>query len=75
MQISRNRLLCLAVLAAAAAQPALAQRAAVAGKDYPAKVIRVIVPYAAGGGPDVVIRTIADKIGRASCRERVYGTV
>ena len=63
MQISRNRLLCLAVLAAAAAQPALAQRAAVAAKDYPAKVIRVIVPYAAGGGPDVVIRTIAEKIG------------
>lgn len=63
MQISGNRLLWSAVLAAVAAQPALAQRAAVAAKDYPAKVIRVIVPYAAGGGPDVVIRTIADKIG------------
>lgn len=63
MRRNNSRLLCLAVLAMAAAQPSIAQRTVGAAKDYPAKVIRIVVPYAAGGGPDVVIRTIADKIG------------
>jgi tripartite-type tricarboxylate transporter receptor subunit TctC len=30
--------------------------------EYPAKVIRIVVPYGAGAGPDVVGRIIADKI-------------
>jgi tripartite-type tricarboxylate transporter receptor subunit TctC len=33
-----------------------------AAKDYPAKVIRVVVPYGAGAGPDVVARTIGEKM-------------
>lgn len=53
-----------AALAAAAAHPAIAQRAAVpAAKDYPTKFIRIVVPYGAGAGPDVVGRIIAEKIG------------
>ena len=64
MQRFNSRLLCAAALAAAAAQPAFAQRAAApAAKDYPTKFIRIVVPYGAGAGPDVVGRIIADKIG------------
>jgi tripartite-type tricarboxylate transporter receptor subunit TctC len=37
---------------------ALAQNAA----DYPAKPIQFIVPYAAGGGSDLVVRLIAEKM-------------
>ncbi|CAD5371641.1 Tripartite tricarboxylate transporter substrate binding protein [Rubrivivax sp. A210] len=44
----------------AAAQPALAQEAA---KDYPSKVITMIVPYAAGGSSDTRARQLAEKIG------------
>jgi tripartite-type tricarboxylate transporter receptor subunit TctC len=66
MQRFNSRLLCAAALAsaAAAAQPAFAQRAAaLAAKDYPTKFIRIVIPYGAGAGPDVVGRIIADKIG------------
>src|SRR4051812_26385671 len=53
----------LAMLAAVM-QPAWAQRAAVtAAKDYPTRFIRIVVPYGAGAGPDVVGRIIAEKIG------------
>lgn len=38
----------------------MVQRASAA--DYPAKVIRIVVPYGAGAGPDVVGRIVADKI-------------
>ena len=59
-----SQLLGAAALAAAATQPAFAQRAAApAAKDYPTKFIRIVVPYGAGAGPDVVGRIIADKIG------------
>jgi tripartite-type tricarboxylate transporter receptor subunit TctC len=37
--------------------------AAAAEKNYPSKFMRIIVPYGPGAGPDVVARTIADKIG------------
>ena len=62
MQRHLIRSLGLAILAAAV-QPALAQRAAVTAKDYPARFIRIVVPYGAGAGPDVVGRIIAEKIG------------
>lgn len=42
-----------------------AQRAAVAAKDYPNKAIRLVVPYASGGGLDVVGRIIAQKMAPA----------
>jgi tripartite-type tricarboxylate transporter receptor subunit TctC len=39
---------------------ASAQRTA--ARDYPARFIRIIVPYAAGAGPDMVGRTLAEKM-------------
>jgi tripartite-type tricarboxylate transporter receptor subunit TctC len=36
-----------------------------AADPFPAKPIRVIVPYAAGGGPDLQVRQIAPKFGEA----------
>ena len=47
-----------ALVAAALAAPALAQ-------DYPTRPITLIVPYAAGGGNDVMARVVADKMGAA----------
>ena len=49
----------IALLAAAVAgtPPAAAQ-------DYPSRPITLIVPYAAGGGNDVMARTVADKMSR-----------
>ena len=59
-----SRLFWFAVLAMAVNPPAQAQRSpAPAAKDYPAKFIRMIVPYAAGAAPDVLARILADKIG------------
>jgi tripartite-type tricarboxylate transporter receptor subunit TctC len=46
-------------LITAVSAPAVAQRAAPA---YPAKFIRIIVPYAAGAGPDMIGRTLAEKM-------------
>ncbi|MGO4327242.1 Bug family tripartite tricarboxylate transporter substrate binding protein [Cupriavidus sp. 2TAF22] len=55
------------LLAAAAAAAALAGSwlpgAASAATDYPARPIRFIVPYAAGGTTDLVARTVGQKIG------------
>lgn len=36
-----------------------------AGDGYPNRPVRVIVPYAAGGGPDVLMRQMAPAIGEA----------
>lgn len=36
-----------------------------ATETFPAKPLRVIVPYAAGGGPDLQVRQIAPKFGEA----------
>jgi tripartite-type tricarboxylate transporter receptor subunit TctC len=47
----------LRLLISAAALPALAPRAAAA--DYPARPVRLIVPYPAGGAPDIVARLIS----------------
>ena len=46
------------LIAAAVATPTFAQ-------DYPTRPITLIVPYAAGGGNDVMARIVADKMGAA----------
>ncbi|WP_036596094.1 Bug family tripartite tricarboxylate transporter substrate binding protein [Ottowia thiooxydans] len=47
---------CIVLLAAGLAGPALAQSGA---GTYPSKAIRLVVPYAPGGGTDLVMRAIA----------------
>ena len=49
----------LAILAATIGAPAAA-----AAQDYPKRPITLIVPYAAGGGNDVMARAAADKMSR-----------
>jgi tripartite-type tricarboxylate transporter receptor subunit TctC len=44
---------------------AAALRSASAADVYPARPIRVVVPFTAGGGTDIVARTIMPKIGEA----------
>ena len=53
------------VVTTALLQPALTLAAAAPAKDYPSKFIRIVVPYGAGAGPDVVGRIIAEKLGPA----------
>lgn len=55
-----TRRLALAAFAAAlaASLPALAQ-------DYPAKPVKIVVPFPAGGPTDVLTRFLADKLGKA----------
>ena len=55
----RTKFLAVASLLIAVTQPVLTQAAAIAAKDYPSKFIRIVVPYGAGAGPDVVGRIIA----------------
>ncbi len=47
----------ITILLAGVAQPAAAQ-------DYPSRPITLIVPYAAGGGNDVMARTAAEKMSK-----------
>ncbi len=58
-----NRNIPALVLTALAALPA--QAATIVAKDYPNRLIRIVVPYGAGAGPDVVGRIIAEKLGPA----------
>src|SRR6266852_2380554 len=62
MTTARNRAPSLAAAALAAlafcgAAPARAQ------SDYPSKPIKIVVPYAAGGGADIVARLIGQQLG------------
>ena len=66
--ISKTVVPCIAL----ALLPLTAQAAAIAAKDYPAKVIRIVVPYGAGAGPDVVGRIIAEKLGPALGTNMVF---
>lgn len=49
----------------------LAFSLAVSGQDYPVKPIRMVVPFAAGGGTDIMTRLIADEISRGLGRSVV----
>lgn len=62
METFRYRMMGLVMLAMAG-QPVLAQQAGLAAaKDYPLRPIRIVIPYGAGAGPDVVGRMFAQKI-------------
>ena len=53
-------------LLAGCADPAMAQSASTgSGQAYPAKTIRVIVPYPPGGGTDLAARLISQKLGES----------
>ena len=56
-----RRVFCLTAFSAAA----LAATGARAVDPFPNKPVRIIVPYAAGGGPDVLLRQISLKLGEA----------
>lgn len=56
VSIRLRPLICMATLAAGLIGPALAQDKA---DTFPSKAIRLIVPYAPGGGTDLVMRAIA----------------
>jgi tripartite-type tricarboxylate transporter receptor subunit TctC len=51
-----TRILSLAALAVATCAPAAAQ-------DFPVRPVHLVVPFAAGGAPDVVARTIGQRLG------------
>ena len=51
----RTRLTCVLAAALLAALPAAAQ-------NYPAKAVRIIVPYAAGGNTDITARAVGGKL-------------
>jgi tripartite-type tricarboxylate transporter receptor subunit TctC len=57
----KNRLIHVLTLAALLATSATAARA----DDYPGQPVKIIVPFAAGGGADVVARIVAQALGDA----------
>lgn len=55
--MQKRKLLALCALAALVIQPVMAQQV------YPLRPIKIIVPYAAGGGTDTAARAISQKLG------------
>ncbi|MBS0508537.1 MAG: tripartite tricarboxylate transporter substrate binding protein [Proteobacteria bacterium] len=60
--MTRNRRTTLALIALAAVCATLATGGAQAQGDYPAKPLRFIVPYPAGGGTDTIARLIGTQL-------------
>jgi tripartite-type tricarboxylate transporter receptor subunit TctC len=54
-RLTENRNVFLVLLLAVCAVPAL-------GEDYPSRPVRFIVPFTAGGGGDIIIREIAQRL-------------
>ena len=63
--MSCTRLVLAVLLVAASIPQAFAQA-------YPNKPVRWIIPYAPGGGTDVIVRPIATKLGQAIGQNIVY---
>ncbi|HZM45074.1 MAG TPA: tripartite tricarboxylate transporter substrate binding protein [Burkholderiales bacterium] len=63
MKVSTLHVL-IAAVAAGATAPAFAQTRP-AGADYPNRVVRIVLPQPAGGGTDVVARSVAQKLSDA----------
>ena len=55
-------LLCLAGLALCSACPTTFAQSA---HGFPNRTVRIISPYGAGTGPDVVVRMVVDRLSRA----------
>ena len=55
----------LAALAAAALSSLAIATSAFGADSYPSKPVKIVVPFAAGGGVDVLTRVLADKLGPA----------
>ena len=62
--MTQTRRTLLVSMAAASAASALGPWSASAQGDYPSRPVRVIVPYAAGGGTDFFARLVFAEIGR-----------
>jgi tripartite-type tricarboxylate transporter receptor subunit TctC len=62
--MTQTRRTLLVSMAAASTALALRPRSASAQADYPSRPVRVIVPYAAGGGTDFFARLVFAEIGR-----------
>lgn len=60
----QRRSFVLCSVSATAAGPLLS-RMAFAATPYPSRPVRVIIPYAAGGGPDVLARQVGPRIAEA----------
>ncbi|MGH8788732.1 MAG: tripartite tricarboxylate transporter substrate binding protein [Cupriavidus necator] len=61
MQANRRRVVALLLSASLAA---LASQSALAADPYPAKPIRLVVPFAAGGTTDILARAVAAELAR-----------
>ncbi|OGA41356.1 MAG: hypothetical protein A3G24_06320 [Betaproteobacteria bacterium RIFCSPLOWO2_12_FULL_62_13] len=62
MSKSHSGLISLIALLTITAPPALAQLSAVTAKDYPSKPIRLVIPFAVGGGTDITARMFAQRL-------------
>ncbi|HSU13535.1 MAG TPA: hypothetical protein VLK66_05500, partial [Longimicrobium sp.] len=61
---TRRRLAALAAAAGVCAAFALLPTTA-AAQDFPSRPVRIITPFPVGGGPEGVVRLLADKLSRA----------
>lgn len=61
---ARRRVLLAAASLAGFALPALVAPSAALAQAFPSRVVRIIAPFTAGGGTDLVARTLAEGMGK-----------